>query len=187
MLSLVLATFMACGQKNPANVVSAAQVTAPAVAPTNFPSWVLNPPKGKNEVCAVGSYKMKGNISMAQQTSTSRARDELSRQIQVFTKSMIKDYIEEGETGGESFTEELVTSVSKQVSSMSLSGTAAAKQEVAEGTMYTLVCLDTEKFASAFDDMNEVSEKAKQALRTRAKAGFDELDAEVDSLNNSAE
>ena len=187
MLSILLSTLIACGPKNQTAVVPAAQVTAPAVVPGSIPGWVLNPPKGKDEICAVGSYKMKGNIAMAQQTSTSRGRDELSRQIEVFTKSMIKDYIEEGESGGESFTEELVTSVSKQVTSMSLNGTAAAKQEVMDGTMYTLVCLDTEKFASAFDDMSQMSDKAKQALRGRAKQGFEELDAEVNSLKTPAE
>ena len=122
---------------------------------------------------------------MAQQASTSRARDELSRQIQVQTKSMIKDFIEEGETGGENFTEEIVSSVSKQVTSMSLSGTSAAKQEMMEGSLYTLVCLDVEKFSSVFDNMNTLSEKARQGLRNRASLGFKELDDEIDKLNGA--
>jgi hypothetical protein len=183
MLTSIVLSFLACGQKSPpANVVPASQVVAPAVVPSSIPNWVLNPPRGKNEICAVGSYKMKGNISLAQQTSTSRARDELSRQISVHTKSMIKDYMEEGETDGETFTEELVTSVSKQVTSMTLSGTAATKQEEKEGMLYTLVCLDTEKYASAFDDMQQLDEKSRVALRQRANNGFDELDEEVENL-----
>ena len=184
MITLIVTTFFACGKKDDAVVTNQTiQAQTIQVQQSTIPAWVMNPPKGKNEICAVGSYKMKGNISMAQQTSTARARDELSRQIQVYTKSMIKDYIEEGETGGETFTEELVTSVSKQVTSMSLSGTAATKQEAMGDTLYTLVCLDTEKFASAFDDMGEVSDKAKQALRARASEGFEELDAEIEALS----
>ena len=175
---LIAAFLMGCGNKK----VDMDKQTQQVIN-ADIPGWVLNPPKGKNEICAVGSYKMKGNISMAQQASTSRARDELSRQLLVQTKSMIKDYIAEGETGGESYTEEVVESVSKQVTANSLSGTQQAKQEMMDGSLYTLVCLDTEKFVDAFDNMTEVSEKAKKALRARASEGFKELDEEVDKMN----
>ena len=69
--------------------------TTKKVVQNDIPKWVMDPPRSKKEICAVGSYVMKGNISMAQQVSASRARDELSRQLEVHTKSMIKDYIQE--------------------------------------------------------------------------------------------
>ena len=119
---------------------------------------------------------------MAQQASQNRGRDELSRQILIHTKAMIKDYIEEGETGGESFTEELVTSVSKSVTKNSLSGTVATKQEMMDGSLYSLMCLQVDKFANAFDNMNQLSEKARVKLRNRAQRGFEELDAEADKI-----
>ena len=50
-------------------------------------------PRSKNEIAV--DRMMKGNISMAQQASESRARDGLSRQ-RAQTKSMIKDFIHEG-------------------------------------------------------------------------------------------
>ena len=145
---------------------------------SHMPGWAMTPPAG----CAVGSYKFKGNIAMAKQTATSRGRDELARQLDVKVKSMIKDYIEEGETNGKDFTEEITTSVSKQVASMSLSGTVAKKSDMLNGHFFTLVCLDIKTFMDTFDKMNQLSEKARNGLRRRAESAFKDLDAEVDKL-----
>ena len=93
---------------------------------------------------------------------------------------MIKDFIQEGETEGETFTEEEITSVSKQVTALTLNGTVPKQREMLDGAMYTLICLDTDSFANAFTDMNTMSDKMRQGLRARAQAGFDELDAEVE-------
>jgi len=144
----------------------------------HMPSWAMTPPAG----CAVGAYKFKGNIAIAQQVSTSRGRDELGRQLEVKVKSMIKDYIEEGETNGKDFTEELTTSVSKQVASMSLSGTTTRKRDMKNEHFYTLVCLDLRTFLDTFDKMNELNEKAKHGLRKRANRAFNDLDIEVDEI-----
>ena len=147
---------------------------------THMPSWAMTPPAG----CAVGSYKFKGNIANADRVSTSRARDELARQLDVKVKSMIKDYIEEGESNGKDFTEELTQSVSKQVASMSLSGTVAKKKDMLNGHFFALVCLDIKTFMDTFDKMNQLSEKARNGLRRRAENAFQNLDAEVDKLEN---
>ena len=146
---------------------------------SHMPSWAMTPPAG----CAVGSYKFKGNIAMAKQTATSRGRDELARQLEVKVKSMIKDYIEEGESNGKDFTEEITTSVSKQVASMSLSGTVAKKSDMQNNHFFTLVCLDIKTFTDTFDKMNQLSDKARTALRSRADYEFQNLDAEVDKLD----
>tara|TARA_R110002012_G_scaffold235198_1_gene409031 strand:+ start:76 stop:609 length:534 start_codon:yes stop_codon:yes gene_type:complete len=145
---------------------------------SQMPTWAMTPPAG----CAVGSYKHKGNIAMAKQSATARGRDELGRQLEVKVKSMIKDYIEEGETNGKDFTEEITTSVSKQVASMSLSGTVAKKSDMQNGHYFTLVCLDIKTFSDTFDKMNELSDKARRGLRHRANHAFRDLDAEVDNL-----
>ena len=147
---------------------------------SHMPTWAVTPPVG----CAVGAYVIKGNQAMARQASTARARDELARQLDVKVKSMIKDYIEEGETNGEDFTEEITTSVSKQVASMSLSGTVAKKNDIMNDHFYTLVCLDTKTFIDAFDNMGQLSEKARRGLRKRAESNFRDLDTEVDRLEN---
>ena len=144
-----------------------------------MPEWAATPPAG----CAVGSYKYKGNMAMAKQTSTSRGRDELARQLDVKVKSMIKDYIEEGETNGKDFTEEMTQSVSKQVASMSLSGTVAKKMDIKDQHFFTLVCLDLKTFIDTFDNMNQLNEKARRGLRRRADRAFHELSTEADRLD----
>ena len=154
--------------------------TTKKVVQNDIPKWVMEPPRTKKEICAVGSYVMKGNIAMAQQVSASRARDELSRQLEVHTKSMIKDYIQEGETEGESFSEEEITSVSKQVTAMTLNGTVPKQRQMMDGAYYTLVCLEVENFADVFNGMNTMGEKIRKGLHLRALEGFDELDREVD-------
>lgn len=181
-MTLILSLLFACGPKQNTGIVAASQVTAPAVDSGEIPQWVLMPPVGKGEICATGAYKMKGNISMAQQQSAQRARGALARQISVQAKTLVKSYMEEGETGGESFTEELATSVEKYVTDMTLSGTDVRRVEAIKGNMYSMVCLDTEKYAAAFDNMSQLDEKARVQLRQRAKVGFDELDAETTKL-----
>ena len=62
MLYLSLLFTLGCGKK-PLKMDKATQ----NVVNNDMPKWVLDPPRGKNEICSVGSYAMKGNISMAQQ------------------------------------------------------------------------------------------------------------------------
>jgi hypothetical protein len=162
----------ACGGKKQTPEVSK-ETTA------HMPSWAVTPPAG----CAVGSYRHKDNVALSEQTATSRARHGLSHQLDVKVKSMIKDYIEEGESNGKSFTEELTQSVSKQVATMSLTGTVSNKIEVMNGHFFSMVCLDIQTFADSFDKMTELNEKARTALRKRAHHAFRDLDMEVDELD----
>lgn len=180
MLSIML-FLVACGGKKP-ETVSVSQVMAAPVDPGKLPKWVLNPPKSRTEICTVGSYKMKGNVSMAQQASDARARDELSRELEVRTNTVFKDYIQEGETNGQVFSEELITSTSEQISSMSLSGTVVKERQVDAGTMYSLLCLETKKFKEAFYDIEQLNEDARNALRERAESAFDDLEAEIEII-----
>lgn len=170
--SAVLAlSITACGGKQPPTVSKEIHSV--------MPTWAISPPAG----CAVGSYKFKGNIALSQQTATSRGRDELARQLDVKVKSMIKDYIEEGETNGKDFTEELTQSVSKQVASMSLSGSVSKRNDMQNGHFFSLVCLDIQTFADSFDQMNQLNEKARSALRKRSHRAFRDLDIEIDELD----
>ena len=42
---------------------------------------------------------MKGNVSMAQQASTARARDELAKELEVRVNTVFKDYIQKENNG----------------------------------------------------------------------------------------
>ena len=45
--------------------------------------------------------------------------------------------------------------------------------------MYVNVCLDPATFADAFDKMNELDGKAREALKKRSQAEFADLDAQL--------
>ena len=143
-----------------------------------LPAFVLNQPAG----CGVGSAKFRGNINLARAAAVSSARADLSRQLKTQINALLKRYQQEGEVDGKDMTEETITSVSKDVTSMSVVGTRATMTKVMEGNLHALVCLDPETFASSFERMNKLSESQRAALKKRAAAEFDDLDREIEKL-----
>ena len=98
----------------------------------------------------------------------------------------LKDYQSQGESGGQSFNEEIVTQVSKQAANTSLVGTRATEVFLTEDdpqVYYTLVCIDPESVAGAMDQMKQLNEKQKEYLKFNAKKAFEELDAEMDKMD----
>ena len=142
---------------------------------TSVPAWVVNPKPG----CAAGVYKIKGNISMAMDMSQNHARQQLGRQLQITTKSLIQKYIEEGEHDSESYNEELALNVSKSVTSITINGSIPVRQDAVGDHFYALVCLDPETFANSFTEMNQLDEKIRQNLRARAMTAFEKLNDET--------
>jgi hypothetical protein len=147
----------------------------------DVPAWYDSPPEG----CAVDSAKFRGNRSMAKASAETRARDGLAKQIKTKTASIVKDYGETGEAGGEGFVEELTSRAIKEVSeSQDLYGARTVKTKKIDDEFFALVCLDPEVFATAFDRMAELSDAQKEALRQRAANAFKDLDAELERLKN---
>ncbi|MCA9540230.1 MAG: hypothetical protein KC620_15135 [Myxococcales bacterium] len=149
----------------------------------DVPKWVLEQPAG----CGVGIAKVRGNLGMAKTTAEARGRDALARQLNTTVQGMIKDYQQSGETDGKDFTEELTTQVSRQLIDMNLVGTRPRISHISNGgdqQYYSLMCLDPEAFAGAFDRMNELSAKQREALKKRASAEFHDLDEQLDRLHN---
>ena len=168
LVSMVTFLAMGCGSKK----VSQEPVDVQGVS---VPSWVVNPKPG----CAAGVYKMKGNVSMAMDMSQNHARQQLGRQLQIMTKSLIQKYIEEGEHDQETYNEELALNVSKSVTSITINGSIPVKQDAVGEHFYSLVCLDPDTFANSFNEMNQLDERIRQNLRARAKTAFETLDEET--------
>jgi hypothetical protein len=151
--------------------------------PEDVPKWAMTPP----EACGVGISKHRGNLGMAKTTAEARGRDALARELSTKVEGMIKDYQQSGETDAKDFTEELTTQVSRQIVDQTLVGTRTRIAHVSKETpqqYYALVCLDPEAFAGAFDRMNELSQKQRQALKARADAEFKDLDQQLDRIQN---
>jgi hypothetical protein len=150
---------------------------------SDVPKWAMTPPAG----CGIGIAKHRGNLGMAQKTAVARGRDALARQLVTKVQGMIKDYQQSGETDAKDFTEELTTQVSRQLVDTTLVGTRTKVAHISKDTpqqYYALVCLEPEAFTDAFDRMNTLSMKHREALKKRADMEFKDLDAQLERLRN---
>jgi len=157
--------------------------TSPQVETSDIPKWALTPPGA----CGVGISKVRGNLGMAQKTAEERGRDALARQLQTKVQGMIKDYQQSGEAEAKDFTEELTTQVSRQLVDTTLIGTSTRLAHVSDNDpqqYFALVCLQPEAFIGAFEKMNELNGKQRQALKRRAALEFEDLDNQLEKLKD---
>ena len=135
-------------------------------------------------VCGVGAMSGTRNVALARSAAMGRARSEIARSLQTRVRAMLKDY-HSTTTGGDEFgiaaaDEQAIDDVSKQITSMTLSGTTLQDTWISQnGTLYTLVALDVERFNESMDQMTTLSETIRQAVRQRASQAFRELDEET--------
>jgi len=144
------------------------------------PEWYDNPVKG----CGVGSAKLRRIRSLARDSAVASARADLARQLKTTTQGMIKKYMAEGEADEKDFSEELTTYVVRDVTEQTLVGTRVAATKKIDREIFSMVCLDPETYADAFDRMNRLSEKQRVALKKRARAEFDDMDEQLEKLRN---
>jgi hypothetical protein len=94
---------------------------------------------------------------------------------------MLKDY-QATTTGGEDFgtaaaDEQHIVDVSKQITTMTLSGTQRVDSWWSpNGTLYVLMKLDVDAFKDAVNGMKQLDEKVRKAVIERAEKAFKELD-----------
>jgi len=147
------------------------------------PEWYDNPTKG----CGVGSVKYRGIKDLARKTAIAAAREELAAQLKAVTQGMVKNYQQQGETDAQPFTEELQTRVSREVVDQTMVGSRVAATALRGEEFYSMVCLDPETFADAFDRMKSLSGKQREALKSRAKAEFADLDVQIEKFKAGQE
>ncbi len=135
-------------------------------------------------ICGVGAVAGTRNAALARTAAMGRARAEIARSLQTKVRAMLKDY-SSTTTGGDEFgiaaaDEQTIDDVSKQITSMTLSGTTLQDTWISQnGTLYTLVALDVERFNDSISRMTNLSESIRTAVRERADAAFRELDEET--------
>jgi hypothetical protein len=143
-----------------------------------MPKWYMDPAKG----CAAASAEHQGMLEMTKKLATSRATDDLARQLETRVEGMIKDYMAQGQAEGEGFAEMDSTLVSRTIVATTVNGVVPTKYDMIDNQFYVLVCLDTKTFADAFDKMSQLSSKQREALKARAKKEFDDLDSQLERL-----
>lgn len=154
------------------------------------PDWVMRTPKMKGNICAVGAcdptfFRQDGLLAAGD-----AARAELARSVQVKITSVM--YQEESTRGAyvdQAFVSEVVGSISDVV----LSGATVMETWFDEGgsvsrkgMTYALACMPTDASVAQLAEKLKAAAPAEEdkdkiaAVRDRAKAAFDELEAMED-------
>jgi hypothetical protein len=190
LIIFALASIAGCGKKVP---------PAPENVMNNefkgAPDWVVKgcngywkPDEAKKMICGVGSVGGTRNPALAREAAIGRARADLARKIQVSLNSMLKDY-QATTTGGANYgtdaaDEQHIESITKQITSMNLSGTELIDSWISEnGTYYVLIALDAEKFKDSINKMGNLNENLRKAIVERADKAFEELNTVIKEKN----
>lgn len=137
----------------------------------NLPEWVLSQPP----LCGVGIQKFRGNVGSAKSFAESKARTDLSRQLETKVRSMIKQYNQEGGTENGDISEELSTQATVTLSKQTLNGAVPKKSDMRDGQFYSLVCLEPDALTDAINNMKALNNAQRKALSRRAAVAHEEL------------
>jgi len=148
---------------------------------SNLPGFFMNPPTSPDYLYGVGNAQ-KANLSLARQTATARARDEVARAVSVKVSNMIKDFLQQSGVGESAQALEFTESVSKQVANTSLSG--ATIKEMAQGDdgmIYVLV--EYPLSAVRQTALAEAKKREAQYTEFKARQSFEDLEKEIAKLD----
>ncbi|MFC1610249.1 LPP20 family lipoprotein [Myxococcota bacterium] len=156
--------------------------STPENAPNHFegleyPDWVL---KGSGNFggeagrvfYGVGSASGIKNHSLARDTAGNRARNEIAKIFNVYSASLMKDYMAATTAGDMSASseEQHVEQAIKTFVAEELSGIEVAEYWFhPDGTVYALARMDLEKFTDAFTKMKELSAQVRDYVRKNAE------------------
>jgi len=111
--------------------------------------------------------------SLLRATSDNRARNEVAKVFQVYTSSLMKDYMASTSAGQAKVTseEQHVEQAVKTVSAMTLSGVEIVDhwQNSATGELFSLARLDLAAFKDNLEKAKELDAKAKEYIRQNAE------------------
>ena len=187
-LAIGTVMFAGCGgtqPKTPANVVTNELDGAPCWVTKGGACTGKDGDKAKF-VYGVGSVNGTRNVGLAREAALGRARTDIARSLQTRVEAMLKDY-QATTTGGEQFgtaanDDQHIVDVSKQITDLSLSGTAMVDSWISKsGSFWVLARLDVDGFKDAVGRMNQLSEAVRQAVVERADKAFSELDKEIEA------
>lgn len=164
----------------------AAVGSQPPLLPKNAPRWVVRGSgafnDGQRAFYGVGVVQGVQSVGLARDAATSRARNDLARTIEVFTRSLYKDYQSSlGDVGAQATTDQQqIEQAMKEYTEATLSGVSIVEywSDDRAGALYALARLDLEAAEKQFDRLNKLSEQAQEYIRRNAERMFDELERE---------
>ncbi len=131
----------------------------------------------------VGSASGIKNFSLQRTAADDRARNDLAKVFEFYTKSLTKDY--QASTTAGDFTktteEQDVRVAMKTVTSSTLSGVQVIDhwEHPGRNEMFSLVRLDLEGFKKNIDKHKELSKEIREAVKKRAEELHEEMEKEV--------
>ncbi|HEY0666314.1 MAG TPA: LPP20 family lipoprotein [Gallionella sp.] len=181
--AVLLMGLSACGS-TPAKVAVAPECTFPNSMPKEAaPGWVCDEPVPGIAVSAVGSaQKSKAGIAFMKQMAAADGRVQLAQSVRIQVANMIKQYAETTGAADQETVDQVNSSVTKQITNESLSGTKILKSTTGpDGTLYVLVGLDEEAAQKITETAIKTSMNNDRAAwqQFRAQKGQDELAAEI--------
>jgi hypothetical protein len=147
------------------------------------PEWFGKPVKG----CGSGEARVRGSLDLAKETANDRARTSLSKNLMVEIQGLLKSYQASGESDAKGFYEESTDNTIRTLVDRELSGSFPVEGKMAtisidgqpQSNFYAMVCMDPQFYGKMFDEMKNLSQKDRAALKARADAAHDELKAAV--------
>lgn len=179
-----------CGGSQPA-------ANAPAnLQGVEYPEWVM---KGSGAFggeegrvfYGVGSVSGIKNHALARTTSDNRARAEIAKIFEVYSASLMKDYMASTTAGDMSASseEQHVEQAIKTFSATTLSGVQIVNHwyHPVDGTVYALARLDLESFTDNLDKMKELNGKVRDYVRKNAEKVHMDLEKEEEKHSSPQE
>ena len=152
----------------------------------NFPAWVLkgSGASGKEQekvFVGGGSVTCVRNHSLARTAAENRARSEVAKVLEVYSASMMKDYMASTTAGDMSASseEQHIESTIKTVAKETMSGVQIVDHWYhPDGTVYARAELDLNSFTNNLDKMKELNTKVRDYVRKNAERSFMDLESE---------
>ena len=152
----------------------------------NFPAWVLkgSGASGKEQekvFVGVGSVTGVRNHSLARTAAENRARSEVAKVLEVYSASMMKDYMASTTAGDMSASseEQHIESTIKTVAKETMAGVQIVDHWYhPDGTVYARAELDLNSFTNNLDKMKELNTKVRDYVRKNAERSFMDLESE---------
>jgi len=152
----------------------------------DYPEWVL---KGSGAFggeagrvfYGVGSVSGIKNHALARTTADNRARAEIAKTFEVYSASLMKDYMASTTAGDMSAAseEQHVEQAIKTFSAQTLSGVQIVDHWYhPDGTVYALAQLDLKSFTDNIDKMKELNAQVRDYVRKNAEKAHMDLEKE---------
>lgn len=180
-----MALLVGCGGGDKKEVVH--DCVYPSMPDRPAPGWICDQPVDGVEVSAVGSaQKSAAGPAFMKQMAATRARVELAQRMKVHVANMVKQYAETTGAGTTETVDMVNTSVTKQITKETLTGTKIWRTHTApDGTLYVLIGLDDKAVQQSAEKALKTSMKNEQALwqQFKAQKAQDELAAEISKVD----